>query len=51
VTATADTGSASGSTPEPLVHQHEWRLVAVEYDDLHEVRELRCEACDLTSYA
>lgn len=49
VTATADTGSA----PEPtsaLAHQHQWRLVAVEYDDLRVVRELRCEECDQTSY-
>ena len=58
VTATADTGSApeptsgpiSGPTSSALAHQHVWRLVAVEYDDLRVVRELRCEECDQTSY-
>ena len=51
MTATADGGASPESTPGALPHQHEWRLVAVEYDDLLEVRELRCDVCDQTSYA
>ncbi len=45
---TATTSAESSS--ESLLHQHEWRLLAVEYDDLLEVRELHCAGCDLTSY-
>jgi hypothetical protein len=50
VTATVDTGSAPEPSSSALAHEHEWRLVAVEYDDLRVVRELRCEECDQTSY-
>lgn len=45
------TAAASAEVfPEPLPHQHEWRLVAVEYDDLLVVRELHCSACESTRY-
>jgi hypothetical protein len=54
VTATAGTGTTPEPTPEPsshsLVHQHQWRLVAVDYDDLFEVRELHCQVCGTTRY-
>jgi hypothetical protein len=50
VTATADSGRTAEPAPGPAPHQHEWRLVAVDYDDLREVRELLCQVCHQTSY-
>lgn len=50
VTAITDAGPTPEPAPGALPHQHEWRLVAVDYDDLLVVRELRCAVCDQTSY-
>ncbi len=34
-----------GLPPEPVPHEHSWRLRSVDYDSDRQVRELVCEDC------
>jgi hypothetical protein len=46
-----DSSVLLGMNARDPVHAHEWRVVAVDYEDFLSCTELRCSSCNATSYA
>jgi hypothetical protein len=40
----------SSTTPAPVLHDHEWRVVAVEYDGFQQFTEMSCVGCAATLF-
>jgi hypothetical protein len=40
----------SSTTPVPVLHDHEWRVVAVDYDGFQQFTEMSCVGCAATLF-
>jgi hypothetical protein len=40
----------TSSTQAPVLHDHEWRVVAVDYDGFQQVTEMSCATCAATLF-
>jgi len=40
----------AASTQTAVVHDHDWRVVAVDYDGFQQVTEMCCDACAATHF-
>lgn len=38
------------TTQAPVLHDHEWRVVAVDYDGFQQVTEMCCTGCAATLF-
>jgi len=38
------------TTPAAVLHDHEWRVVAVDYDGFRQVTEMSCVGCAATLF-
>lgn len=43
-------GVLTSPTQAPVLHDHDWRVVAVDYDGFQQVTEMSCTGCAATLF-